>query len=32
MFGNPAIQPNSKPEMQGVVAFVTGTSTASKNR
>ena len=28
MFGNPAIQPNSKPEMQGVVAFVTGTTTA----
>ena len=28
MFGNPAVQPNSKPEMQGVVAFITGTSTA----
>ena len=31
MFGNPAVQPNSKPEIK-LVAFVTGTSTASKNR
>ncbi len=28
MFGNPAVQPNNKPEMQGVVAFISGTSIA----
>jgi len=28
MFGNIAILPNNKPEMQGVVAFISGTTTA----
>ena len=28
MFGNPGVQPNNKPEMQGVVAFISGTTTA----
>jgi hypothetical protein len=28
MFGNIAVLPNNKPEMQGVVAFISGTTTA----